>query len=463
MKFFRLKLFAVLFLGIVFYFVFVDSAKAEILWPDGAGNWSEWQNTGGAGAGVFGELDDYPAPDDDTTYNKIGTALAKQSYSLLNTNKTTGTIRNIKIWMRAKSAGTADNIKVFFRIGGAGGTDYFSDPIAMTTGYVDYYFQWNTNPQTTTAWTIGDLNSLEAGFRLEGGTSEHRVTMIYAQVEYDSEIKTSKYHVTQKLTPINDGQKINDEFNFYIADDLDEVKDAYIEIKGLSMPHNPLYIDVSVDESGGSFPIGSPRLKTYTIDATGRVMPIKLIYDATDYFKTFVTGPGNYSRYFNLKVTGDSVYVLNAKLILTYSWVKQPPVTGAYKPYGDLVSSTFDTGSTSGAAYNSILWKGEIAQPVGTKVKFQLAVSGCQNGATNSPTCNSGAWGSGSNFIGGSDCDSNNWWEPVRNEPTETKCYSQLNNKRYFRYKIRLCSSDDCATSGNATPQVDDVVINFSP
>lgn len=452
MIFSHLKLLVVLFFGGVIFTIGANSAMAEILSPDGAGNWSEWQNTGGAGAGVFGEVDDYPAPDDDTAHNKTGTALAKQSYSLSNTNKTTGTIRNIKIWMRAKSAGTADNIKVFFRIGGGSGTDYFSDSIAMTTGYADYFYQWDTNPQTTTAWVISDLNSLEAGFRLEGGTSEHRVTMMYAQVEYDSEINTSKYHVTQKLAPIYSGQKINDEFSFYIADDLDEVKDAYIEIKGLAIPHNPLYIDVSVDESGGSFPIGSPRLKTYTIDATGRVMPIKLIYDATDYFKTFVTGPGNYGRYFNLKVTGDDVYVLNAKLIITYSWVNQPPVTGAYKPYGDLISSTFDTGSTGGAAYNSILWKSDTLQPAGTRVKFQIAASNNQAGPWNA-----------SDFIGGSACDSNSWWEPENNVAQEIKCYSQLNNKRYFRYKIRLCSSNDCATSGSATPQIDDVVINFSP
>lgn len=441
MIFFYLKLFAILFFSGVIFIAGAGFAKAEILNPDGAGFYTAWQNTGGTGSGIFSEVNDYPVPNEDTAYNKTSTALAQQSYSLVNTNKTAGIIRNIKIWARAKAIGTADSIKLFLRIGGV---DYFSGAIPVTTSYVNYSYQWTINPVSSSNWVIADLNSLEAGFQLVGGGQEHRVTMMYAQVEYNGEINTAKYHVAQKILPITSGSTINEQFSFYIADDLDEVKSAYIEIKGLSLPINPLYLNVSVDDSGAPYPTGSPRLKTYTIDATGRITPIKFLYDATDYFKTFVTRPGNYQKYFNLKVTGDSVYVLGAKLIITYSWVKPPVTTGAYRQFGVLTSSTFDTGQTSGAAYNSIFWTG--TKPAGTKVKFQISASANQAGPFN--------------FIGGATCDVNSWWEPDSNVALEVKCYSQLNNKRYFRYKTRLESN---SPTYDQTPRVDDVVVNFSP
>lgn len=427
---------------IILFFGMVGVAKAEILNPDGLGFYTTgWQNTGGAGDGVFSEVNQYPTPDEDMTYNKTSTDLSQQSYSLANTNKTAGTIRNIKIWARAKAIGTADSIKLFLRIGGI---DYFSSAIPATTSYADYSYQWTTNPSNSSNWSVSDLNSLEAGFQLVGGTSEHRITMMYAQVEYNGEIKTLKYHVAQKILPISSGGIINEQFNFYIADDLDEIKSAHIEIKGVALPINPLTLDVSVDEIGVPYPTGSPRLKTFNIDASGRILPFKFNYDVTDYFKTFITDSGDYSRYFNLKVTGNSVYVLSAKLIVTYSWVKPPVIAGAYRQFGVLTSSTFDTGSTAGAAYNSILWKG--TKPAGTRVKLQIATSDNAGGPFN--------------FIGGDSCLDSSFWEPSSNTPQETKCFSQLNNKRYFRYKIRLESN---SPSYDQTPQVDDIVINFSP
>lgn len=443
MNFPHFKLLTVLFLGGVIFFAAANSAKAEILKPDGAGNWSAW-------TGVFGDIDDYPTADEDSSHNNVSIAGARQSYSLSNTTKTVGTIRNVKVWARARAMDTPDSIKFFLRIGGNNHDALTSSTV--TTSYADYFYQWDTNPQTATTWAIADLNSLEAGFQLVGGTSEHRVTMMYAQVEYDSEINTAKYHVLQKLTPLYpaDGP-FNQQFGFYIADNLDEIKSAYLEIKGIAVPYNPLYLYVSVDDVAMD-PATSPRVRTYTINAQGRVMPLKMIYDTTDYFKTFVSGPGNYGRYLNLKVSGDAIYVLNAKLIITYSWVKPPDIVGAYRAYGDLTSSTFDTGLIGGAAFNSILWKSSAAdpKPAGTRVKLQIAASNTNNPAP-------------SDFIGGSACDSSSWWEPENNAAAEIKCYSQLNNKRYFRYKIRLCSSNDCTTSGNATPQIDDIVVNFSP
>lgn len=435
----------------------INFAKAEILIPDGAGFHNDWQNMGGTGAGTFDEVNQFPESDEDTTYNKTAVELSNHSYSLTDTAKTQGAIRNIKIWGRAKGIGAPSSIKLFLRINNA---DYFSDPLAVNTDYNNYYYQWDTNPLNSSDWSVSDLNSLEAGFQLVGGGSEHRITQIYIQVEYAGEINTAKYHITQKLLPISNGSIINDEFTFFIADDLDEVKSAYFEIKGVVLPINPLTIDISVDPNNSN-PTSSPRLKTYTINASGRIIPFKLVYDATNYFKTFVNDSGEYARWFNLKTTGESIYILNAKLIITYSWIKPPTILGAYKTSGYLISSTFDTQVIDGAGFNSIMWNGSLNNG---KVRLQLAASNCSNGATNPPNCDDGiVWGMGaSNYIGGNSCSNTDYYEPFSNSPAQLKCHSALNNKRYFRYKAVLCSNN-CVSAGANTPQINDVIVNYSP
>jgi hypothetical protein len=64
--------------------------------------------------------------------------------------------------------------------------------------------------------------------------------------------------------------------------------------------------------------------------------------------------------------------------------------------------------------------------------------------------------------VGGSTCGSSDWYEAVPNTAIELNCFNDWNNKRYFKYKLRICA-DDCISGGTVTPQVDDVVVNFSP
>jgi hypothetical protein len=115
------------------------------------------------------------------------------------------------------------------------------------------------------------------------------------------------------------------------------------------------------------------------------------------------------------------------------------------------VSATYDsTANADGAAYNSIMWKGKLGGASFDKgqVLFQMAASDSA----------SGPW----NYVGGLTCSASDWFSTVAGSPTQVNCFSALNNKRYFKYKIRICA-DDCILSGNSTPTVDDVVVNYSP
>ena len=130
---------------------------------------------------------------------------------------------------------------------------------------------------------------------------------------------------------------------------------------------------------------------------------------------------------------------------------------------GTVTSSVFD--ATASSTFNSIMWQGTMGTGNTGKVRFQFAASDCTNGATNAPTCNLGSW----SYIGGATCATTDWFDPgTFNTPIELKgstgfaCATTWNNKRYFKYKVQICSND-CTTAGQYTPVVSRVVVNYAP
>ncbi len=110
---------------------------------------------------------------------------------------------------------------------------------------------------------------------------------------------------------------------------------------------------------------------------------------------------------------------------------------------GTLDSSIFDTGVSGGAAINAVTWFGALPSPANNaSVGFQFAVA----------TSTAGPW----NYIG-SDGTSASWYTgaPGVTQPVQ---YALHNNKRYFRYRIRLTSN----LAQTASPRVDDISVNWS-
>lgn len=133
-------------------------------------------------------------------------------------------------------------------------------------------------------------------------------------------------------------------------------------------------------------------------------------------------------------------------------------VLAGYTASGTVISSTYDTNTVYGAAYNSILWQGILNNG---KVQFQLGTSNCANGATNPPTCDSGTWS-----YYGPLCTtaSDDWYDPGDSDtPIAIGCGTIHNNKRYFRYQVQLCSLTDCVTSGSTSPIITEIDVNWSP
>ncbi len=126
---------------------------------------------------------------------------------------------------------------------------------------------------------------------------------------------------------------------------------------------------------------------------------------------------------------------------------------------GYVISSTIDTGVVNGAAFNSLMWKGNLNNG---KVQMQLATANCAGGQSDYPVCSIGSWGDSNTPFRGTDCSSSTSFELLSDTPAEIMCAADHNNKRYFRYKITLCSND-CITSGPNNPEVTDVIVNWAP
>jgi hypothetical protein len=267
------------------------------------------------------------------------------------------------------------------------------------------------------------------------------------------QIKTTETFIGDSNTQIS--SQVNKTFSIYIGDNIagitNPVKSVYFVITGVYTGSGTVGLQLNSDTG---------TLKTFTMVNTGSTpLPFEILYkDSTNTINP--TSSGSYTYTLNIIPSGVTISGFGAKLLTTYRYA--PPSCGGFPPTGELTSPVFDTtGSTNGAAYNSFLWKGSFNSGTG-RVRFQLATSSCPNGKTNPPTCNdTGNW----SFKGGATCASGDWYDPgAPDTPVEISCSSaHHNNQRYFKYKIQLCSDTDCTTAGAISPEVDDVVVNWSP
>ena len=267
----------------------------------------------------------------------------------------------------------------------------------------------------------------------------------------NEKIKSSEHFITSSDASISSAT--SSPFTLYIGDNLsgvtNPVKSVYFAVSGVYTGSGSLEMKINDDNA---------TAKAFTLPNVGATpTPFEILYkDETGKISPVSAGSYNYTL--NLNPSGVTIYGLGVKMNVTHRY--KPPACGGFPATGELTSMVFDTG-TEGAAYNSIMWKGNL--PSNTKVQLQLATSNCSNGASDYPTCSVGTW----SFMGvsgsGETCSSSDYYDPLADTPADIKCYNEHNNKRYFRYRVQICSSSDCATAGSYTPEVQDVVVSWSP
>jgi hypothetical protein len=322
--------------------------------------------------------------------------------------------------------------------------------VASPTNFEIIYQDETEIINPTSAGTYNySLDVAPAGVTLSGLGAKLEATYQFAPtacpdgVPANEKIKSTDYFVGAYPSQVNGTVDIP--FSLYIGDNLegvsDPVKSAYFTVSGVYTGSGSLSLGLNDNAS---------TTKTFLLPAVASPTNFEIIYQ-DDIGTINPRSAGTYNYSFNVAPAGVTVSGLGAKLTVSHRY--KPPICGlSYPPYGDLVSTIFDsTGSVDGPAYNSIMWRGALGGE-----EFDIGEVLLQIAAADDTI---GPWDYiGPNCIGGP----YDWFELPPETAAEIGCYSLLNNKRYFRYKARLCSTD-CSASGPTTPQVDEVIINWSP
>lgn len=126
--------------------------------------------------------------DEDTTYvTEDGAFWGRDLYNIGASSMASGTIDSVTVYARCKVSQLADqaSLKIACKSGSTIGE---GDEETLTTSYVNYSKTWTLNPDTSSAWTVSEINSLQVGVSLRepvsvgGGNS--RCTQVYVKVAY---------------------------------------------------------------------------------------------------------------------------------------------------------------------------------------------------------------------------------------------------------------------------------------
>ncbi|MDZ4785572.1 MAG: hypothetical protein SGJ02_05790 [bacterium] len=122
--------------------------------------------------------------DGDTSRLYSAGANEVRQFSLVDSTGLTGaTINSVTVFSKYRSLDPVSNT---FQIGvRTASTDYFSanKDTVTSTSYILFSEVWATNPNTSAAWTIAQIDALQIGVR-KGNAVGGGVTFAYAEVDY---------------------------------------------------------------------------------------------------------------------------------------------------------------------------------------------------------------------------------------------------------------------------------------
>ncbi len=157
--------------------------QLETLRPNADGQYAQWNVEYPALSVHWSLTDEDPADDDNTYVENNAATLKKEAYNLQDSTGS-GTINWIRIYVRARLTASGNStIKTLIR---TYNTDYESSNITLSTSYQDNYTQYDTNPNTGTAWTWTEITSLQAGVSAQKlDSAAVRITTVWVVVNYN--------------------------------------------------------------------------------------------------------------------------------------------------------------------------------------------------------------------------------------------------------------------------------------
>ena len=175
-------------MSILLCFIVLSSsviASTLTIRPNSQGSYTNWLNIGcSSGNGEWDCVDENPA--NNSNYLYAYTANNKESFNFGNVNLTSEHIYGIELFYNAKRySSTKYYLWPLFKINS---TDFTGS--SLYTGGTSYVLRskWvQKNPLTKSAWTVSDINNLEAGMKLLNYPyAGAYVSQMYINVDYDS-------------------------------------------------------------------------------------------------------------------------------------------------------------------------------------------------------------------------------------------------------------------------------------
>lgn len=125
-------------------------------------------------------------PDEEVTYIYITIGFYYAEFNLPNHTTEIDTIVSVKVVIRCRYEEEGKSGSAGCRIK-TGGVGYNKSPNGgLSANYVNYSYEWTTNPRTGLPWTWDDIDALQAGVYLSATTPVNwpRCTQLYVEVEY---------------------------------------------------------------------------------------------------------------------------------------------------------------------------------------------------------------------------------------------------------------------------------------
>lgn len=140
---------------------FLGDMRVEALYPNGAGNSTQWTPSAGSN---YQNVDETPS-DEDSTYNASSSASQIDLFTMTNMSSATNLVHGIReiVEFRKDDAGS----RTLRQVVRTGSTDYEGSDLTASDSYIYRTAVRETSPNTSAAWTETNVNGLEAGYKLQ--------------------------------------------------------------------------------------------------------------------------------------------------------------------------------------------------------------------------------------------------------------------------------------------------------
>jgi hypothetical protein len=139
---------------------FLGDVRVQSIFPSGAGNTTQMTPSAGSNYTCVDET----TPNGDTDYVSETAAGEKDTYAFGNLTPTSGTIKGVQVLINARKDDAG--FRTIAPVYRPASTDYDGSTVNVGDSYVYYSEITEVSPETSSAWTIAEVNGAEFGVKL---------------------------------------------------------------------------------------------------------------------------------------------------------------------------------------------------------------------------------------------------------------------------------------------------------